>query len=100
MSLKSIRESYAGLINAFAEAGVKLDESQKASLDTFIVALESKMSKQKEATVKATKKIVTEHLEKQYKNVFESIKIFVKNLSICAFFILKFSRKRTKMLHG
>ena len=52
MSLKSIRESYAGLINAFAEAGVKLDESQKASLDTFIVALESKMSKQKEATVK------------------------------------------------
>lgn len=73
MSLKSIRESYAGLINAFAEAGVKLDESQKASLDTFIVALESKMSKQKEATVKATKKIVTEHLEKQYQKVFESI---------------------------
>lgn len=73
MSLKSIRESYAGLINAFTEAGVKLNESQKASLDTFIVALESKMSKQKEATVKATKKIVTEHLEKQYKEVFESI---------------------------
>ena len=73
MSLKSIRESYAGLINAFTEAGVKLNESQKASLDTFIVALESKMSKQKEATVKATKKIVTEHLEKQYKQVFESI---------------------------
>ena len=73
MSLKSIRESYAGLINAFAEAGVKLDESQKASLDTFIVALESKMSKQKEATVKATKKSVTEHLEKQYQKVFESI---------------------------
>lgn len=73
MSLKSIRESYNGLINAFATAGVKLDESQKANLDTFIVALESKMSKQKEATVKATKKIVTEHLEKEYKKVFESI---------------------------
>jgi hypothetical protein len=73
MSLKSIRESYASLINAFTEAGVKLNESQKASLDTFIVALESKMSKQKEATVKATKKIVTEHLEKEYKKVFESI---------------------------
>lgn len=72
MSLKSIRESYAGLITAFAEAGVKLNESQKASLDTFIVALESKMSKQKEATVKATKKIVTEHLEREYKQVFES----------------------------
>lgn len=73
MSLKSIRESYASLIGAFTEAGIKLNESQKASLDTFIVALESKMSKQKEATVKATKKIVTEHLEKQYKQVFESI---------------------------
>ena len=72
MSLKSIRESYASLINAFTEAGVKLNESQKANLDTFIVALESKMSKQKEATVKATKKIVTEHLDKQYKKVFES----------------------------
>lgn len=72
MSLKSIRESYAGLIEAFTKAGVKLNESQKANLDTFIVALESKMSKQKEATVKATKKIVTEHLDKQYKQVFES----------------------------
>ena len=72
MSLKSIRESYAGLIEAFTKAGVKLNESQKASLDTFIVALESKMSKQKEATVKATKRIVTEHLDKQYKQVFES----------------------------
>lgn len=73
MSLKSIRESYNSLITAFADAGVKLNESQKTSLDTFIVALESKMSKQKEATVKATKKIVTEHLEKEYKKVFESI---------------------------
>ena len=72
MSLKSIRESYAGLIEAFTKAGVKLNESQKASLDTFIVALESKMSKQKEATVKATKRIVTEHLDKQYQEVFES----------------------------
>lgn len=73
MSLKSIRESYVGLLNAFTEAGVKLNESQKASLDTFVVALESKMNKQKEATVKATKKVVTEHLDKQYQKVFESI---------------------------
>lgn len=73
MSFKSIRDSYSQLIQSFAEAGVKLNESQKASLDTFIVALESKMSKQKEATVKATKKVVTEHLEKEYKKVFESI---------------------------
>jgi hypothetical protein len=73
MSFKSIRDSYSQLIQAFNESGVKLNESQKASLDTFILALESKMSRQKEATVKATKKIVTEHLEKQYKTVFESI---------------------------
>lgn len=73
MSLKSIRESYSKLIKAFTDAGVQLNESQKANLDTFIVALESKMSKQKEATVRVTKKIVTEHLEKEYKAVFESI---------------------------
>lgn len=73
MSFKSIRDSYSQLIQAFSESGVKLNESQKASLDTFIVALESKMSKQKEATVKATKKVVIEHLEKEYQKVFESI---------------------------
>lgn len=73
MSLKSIRQSYSALLQAFEEGGVKLNESQKSSLDTFILALESKMTKQKEATVKATKKIVTEHLENEYKKVFESI---------------------------
>lgn len=73
MSLKSIRESYSKLLTAFAETGVKLTESQKASLDTFILALESKMSKQKETTIKVTKKIVESHLEKEYKKVFESI---------------------------
>lgn len=73
MSLKSIRESYSNLITAFSDAGVKLNESQKASLDTFVLALESKMSKQKEKAIKVTKKIVSEHLEKEYKKVFESI---------------------------
>lgn len=73
MSLKSIRESYTNLLSAFAEAGVKLNESQKANLDMFIVALETKMSEQKKATVRATKKIVTEHLEREFKKSFESI---------------------------
>lgn len=73
MSLKSIRESYAGLIDAFAKAGVKLDESQKSSLDAFVVALECKMRKQKEDTVRATKKVVTEHLEREYRKAFESL---------------------------
>ena len=73
MSLKSIRESYSKFLTALNDAGVKLDESQKGNLDSFIIAIESKMTKQKEAAVKATKKIVTEHLEKEYKKVFESI---------------------------
>ena len=73
MSLKSIRESYSKFLTALNDAGVKLDESQKGNLDSFIIAIESKMTKQKEAAVKATKKIVTEHLEAEYKKVFESI---------------------------
>lgn len=73
MSLKSIRESYSKFLTTLTDAGVKLNESQKADLDSFIIAIESKMSKQKEAAVKATKKIVTEHLEAEYKKVFESI---------------------------
>ena len=73
MSLKSIRQNYSKLVAAFESAGVKLNESQKSELDTFIVALESKIDNMKKATVKATKKIVTEHLEKEYRKVFESI---------------------------
>ena len=73
MKLKSIRESYAKFIKVLETAGVKLNESQKADLDSFILAVESKMQKQKEMAVKATKKIVTEHLEEQYKKAFKSI---------------------------
>ena len=73
MNLKSIRESYAKFIKVLETAGVKLNESQKADLDSFILTVESKMQKQKEMTVKATKKIVTEHLEAQYKKAFKSI---------------------------
>ena len=73
MKLKSIRESYAKFIKVLETTGVKLNESQKADLDSFILAIESKMQKQKEMAVKATKKIVTEHLEAQYKKAFKSI---------------------------
>ena len=72
-NLKSIRESYSKFLTALENGGVKLNESQKGNLDSFIIAIESKMSKQKEAAIKATKKIVTEHLEAEYKKVFESI---------------------------
>ena len=73
MSLKSIRESYSKLLGTFNDAGVKLNESQKADLDTFVMALESTMTKQREAIIKKTQKAVTEKLESQYKTVFESI---------------------------
>lgn len=73
MSLKSIRQNYSKLITAFESAGVKLNESQKSELDTFIVALGSEIDNMKKATVKATKKIVTEHLDKEYRKVVESI---------------------------
>lgn len=73
MNLKSIRKSYSKFLNVLNGAGVKLNESQKADLDSFILAIESKMAQQKETAIKATKKIVTEHLESQYKKVFESI---------------------------
>ena len=73
MSLKSIRESYSKFITTLQEAGVKLNESQKANIDGFILAIESKMAKQKQLAIKATKKVVTEHIEKEYKKVFESI---------------------------
>jgi len=73
MSLKSIRESYSKFLTVLTDSGVKLNESQKSDLDSFILAIESKMAKQKQTAIKATKKIVTEHLEAEYKKVFESI---------------------------
>ena len=73
MSLKSIRKSYSKFLNVLNDAGVKLNESQKADLDSFILAIESKMAQQKETAIRATKKVVTEHLESEYKKVFESI---------------------------
>ena len=73
MNLKSLRESYAKFVKVLETAGVKLNESQKADLDTFVLAIESKMQKQKELAVKATKKIVTEHLESEYKKMFDKI---------------------------
>lgn len=73
MSLKNIRENYARLLNAFTEAGVKLTESQKKDMDSFILALESSMKETKKATIKATRKVVEEQLSKEYRKVVESI---------------------------
>lgn len=73
MKFKSIRENYSKLLNAFSSTGITLTEAQKSSLDTFIVALESQISKNNRKVILATKKVVTENLEKKYKQLFESV---------------------------
>jgi len=73
MSLKSIRESYSKLLTAFTDAGMKLNESQKSDLDTFVLALESTMSKQRQDVIRKTKKAVEAKFEKEYSALFESI---------------------------
>ena len=73
MSLKSLRSNYTKLLKAFDQAGVKLNESQKESLDTFMLDLETKINETRDAAIKATKKVVEEKLEKQYQEVVESI---------------------------
>ena len=73
MSLKTIRDSYEKLLSTLNEAGVKLDASQKAGLDGFILAIESKMSDDRTKAIALTKKATEAKLEKEYKEVFESI---------------------------
>lgn len=74
MSLKSIRDNYSRFLAALETAGVKLNESQKADVDAFIAGIELKIQEVKESTARVTKKIVTEHLDKEYQKVFESIR--------------------------
>ena len=73
MSLKHVRENYSRLLAAFKDAGVKLTESQKKDMDGFILALESSMESTKQATIKATRKVVEAKLAKEYQKVVESI---------------------------
>lgn len=73
MSLKTIRDSYEKLLTTLNEAGIKLDASQKSSLDGFVLALESTMSEQRKKAILMTKKATEQKLEKEYAKVFESI---------------------------
>lgn len=73
MSLKSIRESYSKLLTAFADAGVVLSESQKADVDSFVLAIESNMSRQRETAIRQTKKLVEAKMEREYRKAFESV---------------------------
>ena len=73
MSLKSIRKSYSKLLEAFDAAGVKLTESQKGDIDAFVLAIESNVSRQRQLAIRQTKKLVEKKMEKEYREVFESI---------------------------
>lgn len=73
MNLSSIRENYGKLLTAFSDAGVKLSEAQKADLDEFMVAFESKIEQTKNAAILATKEVLERRLGEEYKKVFESI---------------------------
>jgi hypothetical protein len=94
MGLKSIRESYSRFLTVLSDAGIKINESQKADLDTFMLALESTMRKQKEKTIKVTRKVVTEALDKEYKKVFES---FLKHSQQNAILAAAIEKKITKI---
>lgn len=73
MSLKSIRESYSKLLTVFNDAGVKLTEAQKADLDTFVLALESTMSKQRQEAIRKTKLAVEAKLDREYSAEFKKV---------------------------
>lgn len=73
MGLKSLNQNYTKLLKAFEEAGVKLNESQKESLDTFMIDLEKKINETRDNAIRATKKVVEEKLEKEYKEVVENL---------------------------
>lgn len=73
MSLHKIKQSYDNLIEAFKSAGITLNESQKESLDTFMLNLESKINETRDTAIRETKRIVESRMEKEYKDVIESI---------------------------
>ena len=73
MSLKSIRDNYSKLLEALNESGVKFDASQKSALDGFIMALESTASEQRKQAATMAKRMTESKLEREYKQVFESI---------------------------
>ena len=73
MNLKSLRESYNKLLDSFKEMGVTLNESQQENVDNFMLQLESKLKDVRDVAIKTTMKMVTEKLDAEYKELFESI---------------------------
>ena len=73
MALKTLKKKYDELLKVFEEVGVTLNESQKNSLDTFMLDFQLKLDETRDNAIKATKKLVEERMEKEFKKVFESI---------------------------
>ena len=73
MALKSLKKKYDQLLKVFEEVGVTLSESQKETLDTFMLDFQNKLVETRDAAIKTTKKLVEEKMEKEFKAVFESI---------------------------
>ena len=80
MALKTLQKKYDELLKVFEEVGVTLNESQKNSLDTFMLDFQAKLTETRDNAIKATKKIVEEKMEKEFKEVFESIKSHQKEI--------------------
>jgi ElaB/YqjD/DUF883 family membrane-anchored ribosome-binding protein len=73
MALKTLQKKYDELLKVFEEVGVTLTESQKESLDTFMLDFQNKLNETRDNAIKATKKLVEEKMEREFKEVFESI---------------------------
>lgn len=73
MALKTLQKKYNELLKVFEEVGVTLTESQKESLDTFMLDFQNKLNETRDNAIKATKKLVEEKMEREFKEVFESI---------------------------
>ena len=73
MTIKSLRKSYDNLLAAFEQAGVKLTESQKQSLDTFMLDLQTKLAETRDRAIEATRKVVEKQNEAEFRKIFESI---------------------------
>ena len=80
MALKTLQKKYDELLKVFEELGVKLNESQKDTLDTFMLDFQAKLNETRDNAVRVTKRLVEEKLEKEFKEVFESIRTHQKEV--------------------
>ena len=73
MALKTLQKKYDQLLKVFEEVGVKLTESQKETLDTFMLDFQDKLNETRDNAIKVTKRLVEEKLEREFKKVVGSV---------------------------